>query len=47
MKKERTRMPDGRYLLYYSFDAAELRPAGKRAKLRRAAGARRARKKGR
>jgi hypothetical protein len=45
MKREPSRMPDGRYLLYYSFDAAELRPPGKRGKSRRAARAHRARKK--
>lgn len=27
MKKERIRKPDGRYLIYYSFEQAELSPA--------------------
>ncbi len=37
MKKERFRKPDGRYLIYYSFDEAELSPAktNGRAKARR------------
>ena len=30
MKKERTVKPDGRYLIYYSFERAELAPPAKR-----------------
>ena len=30
MKKERILKPDGRYLLFYSFDAEELSPPGGR-----------------
>ncbi|MBI3485051.1 MAG: hypothetical protein HY012_07860 [Acidobacteria bacterium] len=50
MKKQRIRKPDGRYLIYYSFEPAELSPAtekqrsnSRRCTKRRAAARRRGR----
>ena len=43
MKKERAIKPDGRYLLYYSFEPSELHRPGIRPRPRRAARVRRKR----
>ncbi|MCL5287331.1 MAG: DPP IV N-terminal domain-containing protein [Acidobacteria bacterium] len=47
MKKERIRKPDGRYLIYYRFDEAEVSPTKGRAKAKHMATKRRAKGGGR